>query len=97
MSRYGKSILLTAEEILELDKYCKERFIELVPNQNSFGHLSKWLKYDRYKHLAECPDGFITPWGEKYGPFSLSPAVPESIEFMENLFDELLPNFTSKK
>lgn len=88
---------LTAEEILELDKYCKERFIELVPNQNSFGHLSKWLKYDRYKHLAECPDGFITPWGEKYGPFSLSPAVPESIEFMENLFDELLPNFTSKK
>lgn len=88
---------LTSEEIQELDNYCRERFIELVPNQNSFGHLGKWLKHDQYKYLAECPDGFITPWGEKYGPFSLSPAVPETLNFLSELFDELLPNFTSTK
>ncbi|MGJ8455508.1 beta-N-acetylhexosaminidase [Pseudothermotoga sp. U03pept] len=87
----------TAQEILELDRYCKDRFIELVPNQNSFGHLGKWLKHEEYKYLAECPEGFTTPWGEKYGSFSLCPTVPESITFLESLFDQLLPNFTSAK
>lgn len=94
---WGEYTPLTAEEIQELDKYCRERFIELVPNQNSFGHLGKWLKHDSYKYLAECPDGFVTPWGEKYGPFSLSPAVPETLNFLSELFDELLPNFLSNK
>lgn len=87
----------TAEEILELDRYCKDRFIELVPNQNSFGHLGKWLRHEEYKYLAECPEGFTTPWGEKYGPFSLCPTLQESITFLESLFDQLLPNFTSVK
>ena len=30
---------LTPDDIVELDAYCKERFIDLVPNQNSFGHM----------------------------------------------------------
>jgi len=88
---------LTSQDILELDNYCKERYIELVPNQNSFGHMEKWLTHEEYKYLAEAPNGFIKPWGEKSGPFSLSPAVPESIKFVNSLFDELLPNFTSTK
>src|SRR5690606_11763612 len=35
---WAKASPLTGEEILRLDAYCRERFIELVPNQNSFGH-----------------------------------------------------------
>ncbi len=35
---------ITAEEVLLLDQYCRERFVELVPNQNSFGHMQRWLK-----------------------------------------------------
>jgi len=50
---------LTHEEIIELDAFCKEHFIELVPNQNTFGHLSKWLIHDEYKHLAEAQMGMI--------------------------------------
>ena len=88
---------LTHEEILELDEYCRERFVELVPNQNSFGHLEKWLVHDEYKHLAECPDGFVFPWGIPSGPFSLSPAVEESLKFVESLLEELLPHFSSTK
>ena len=38
---------MTGEEILALDAYCRERFIELVPNQNSFGHLHRWLHASR--------------------------------------------------
>ena len=52
----------TGEEILALDAYCRERFIELVPNQNSFGHLEPWLRHAPYSDLAETLDEFETPW-----------------------------------
>ena len=39
---------MTGEEILWLDAYCRERFVELVPNQNSFGHMHHWLELPRY-------------------------------------------------
>ena len=39
---------VTGEQIMELDGYCRAKFIELVPNQNSFGHMERWLKHDRY-------------------------------------------------
>ena len=41
----------TSEEIMELDAFCVDHFVELVPNLNSFGHLNRWLKLDEYKHL----------------------------------------------
>ncbi|KAJ1487781.1 glycoside hydrolase superfamily [Baffinella frigidus] len=48
---------LTPEEVLELAEYAHARFVELVPNQQSFGHLQHWLKLDKWKHLAELPEG----------------------------------------
>ena len=88
---------MTGDEIRLLDLYCRERFIDLVPNQNSFGHLERWLKHPQYSHLAEAPDGFVFPWGRRMeSGFSLNPLDPRSIGFVEKLFDELLPNFSSK-
>jgi hexosaminidase len=88
---------MTGEEILLLDRYCKERFIDLVPNQNSFGHLTPWLIHDRYKHLAEAPNGFELPWGGRNEePFSLCPEEPDTIPFLADLYDELLPHFSSQ-
>lgn len=86
---------LTGQEILELDTYCKERFIELVPNQNSFGHMHRWLELPRYAGLAELTGSFEAPWGTAQGPFSLDPTNPASLELVTGLFDELLPHFTS--
>lgn len=83
----------TAEEILELDAYCRERFIELVPNQNSFGHMHRWLKFADYLPLAET-ETVVLDWAD--APFSISPVVPGSIKLLESLYDELLPNFTSR-
>lgn len=89
---------ITGEEILELDAWCRQHFVELVPNQNSFGHLDRWLRLPRYRHLAEAPDGFDLPWGGRMEhPFSLCPTDPRSLEFLEGLYDELLPHFTSSK
>ncbi len=87
---------MSAEEVRALDEYCADRFIELTPNQNSFGHMERWLKHDRYRHLAEAIDGAETPWGFRWeGPFSLCPTDPKSLEFLGGLYAELLPNFSS--
>jgi len=88
---------VTAEEVLLLDRYCRERFVELVPNQNSFGHLERWLSLPGYRHLAECLEGFDWPWGGRSEtPFSLDPSDPGSLSLLEELFDELLPHFQSR-
>jgi hexosaminidase len=93
---WAKASPFTGEEILELDAYCRERFVELVPNQNSFGHMHRWFEVPRYAPLAEAPDGFDFPWGHSDGPFSLCPIDPGSLALVTDLFDELLPHFTSK-
>jgi len=49
---WAKASPFTGEEVLELDAYCRERFIELVPNQNSFGHLHRWFEHPQYLELA---------------------------------------------
>jgi hypothetical protein len=88
---------MTGDEIRALDAYCKARFIDLVPNQNSFGHMERWLKFPRYAPLAEAIDGADTPWGFRWkGPFSLCPTDPATVDFLSGLYDELLPNFSSR-
>jgi hypothetical protein len=88
---------LTGEEILALDAWCRERFIELVPNQNSYGHMTRWLIHDRYRPLADAPNGCDTRWGRYEHPLSLCPIDPGSIELVRSLFDELLPHFSSRQ
>ncbi len=88
---------MTGEDILELDRFCAERFIELVPNQNTFGHMERWLIHEPYAALAETHDMFDTPWGSQMqGPFSLCPLDPGSQTLVQGLFDELLPHFSSR-
>lgn len=88
---------ITEKQVRELDAYCRERFIELVPNQNSFGHMHRWLERPQYRHLAEAPDGYVHPAGHRSDrPFSLCPVEPRSVKLLAELYDELLPNFSSR-
>ena len=79
---------LTPEDIRDLDAYCRERFIDLVPNQNSFGHMYTWLKKPAFRHLGLFEGDEV--------PSTLNPLLPESFDFMKNLYSSLLPNFTSE-
>jgi hypothetical protein len=89
---------VTGEEVLALDAYCSERHVELVPNQNSFGHMERWLVHERMQHLAEVPDGAIDPWEKgRKEPFSLCPTDPESLEFLREIYTDLLPHFSSRQ
>lgn len=88
---------ITEEEALELDSLCRDRFIELVPNQNSFGHMYRWLKHEPYADLAETHDTFIAWGAPRQGPFGLNPIEPRSLDLLRSMYDELLPNFASRQ
>ena len=92
---WEKASPMTAEEILELDKFCRERFINLVPNQNSFGHMHRWFDHERYFPLGELAGTDLKNWWGK-GSYSLCPIDPGSIELIASLYKELLPNFSSQ-
>jgi len=86
----------TAAEIRHLDAFCRERHVELVPNQNCLGHMGRWLKHDRYRRLALFPDGW-TERGRWRAPTTIDPAKPGSLALVRELLAELLPNFTSRR
>ena len=46
---------LTPMEIAKLQAYCEMQGIELVPNQNTFGHMERWLTNPKYNALAKFP------------------------------------------
>ncbi len=87
---------LLPAEIRQLDAYCKERFIELVPNQNSLGHMQAWLATDQFKDLAECPEGYKL-LGLIEMKSTISPTNPKSLALVKQMSRDLLPNFTSNK
>tara|TARA_B100000497_G_C7662026_1_gene398814 strand:- start:69 stop:1706 length:1638 start_codon:yes stop_codon:yes gene_type:complete len=87
---------ITPEEIQELDAYCKDRFIELVPNQNSLGHMQAWLETPEFENLAECPEGFeVMPMRKM--KTTIDPSNPKSIELIKQMTQDLLPHFSSDK
>ncbi|NLS09748.1 family 20 glycosylhydrolase [Nesterenkonia sp. MY13] len=78
---------MTAEDMRWLDDLCAARGIELVPNQNTFGHWERWLTYERYLPRAENPEpqefaGLMRP------PSTLAP-TDENAEFITGLLEEL--------
>ena len=75
---------ITPEEARALDAYCRDRYIQLIPNQNSFGHMRRWLAHPEYAHLAETKGGS-----------DLCPVDPGSIALLRSMYASLLPNFTS--
>jgi hypothetical protein len=86
----------TPEEVRSLDAYCRERHVELVPNQNCLGHFDRWLRHAPYRELALRPEGF-EQWGRWRGPMTLDPADPSAFALVRSLLGELLPNFSSDR
>ncbi|MCA1631703.1 MAG: beta-N-acetylhexosaminidase, partial [Acidobacteria bacterium] len=69
---------LTPAEIRELAAYARRYHIELVPQQQTFGHLHKVLSLERYAPLAEAPYGDV-----------LSPQQEETYKLVADWYKEL--------
>jgi hexosaminidase len=89
---------LTGDNILRLDARCRQLGIDLVPNQNSFGHLRYWLEFPPLKPLSEVNQPYEgTGGGFLRHPTTLAPNHPGTLPFLQELYDELLPHFTSRR
>ena len=97
---------LEPQEVLALDAFCQDRGVELVPSLATFGHMANILKHPEYRELAE--DWGIGKYVDQEGlaklhphmrhkAWGVSPANPKTYDFLDSLFAELLPLFSSDK
>ncbi len=73
---------LTTEEIHELVAYAKQYYVTILPEQESFGHLHKILRLEKYANLAETPHGSV-----------LAPVEPGSLPLIRKILGQLIPLF----
>ena len=89
---YEGSSPFTKKDILFLDEYCARCGIELIINQNSFGHMERFLAHDAYKPLGENPNGFTDPWGHfRSVDTTISPVSPGVIPLFTDLYSQIAP------
>ncbi len=77
---------MSAEDIIQLDRFCKEHFIDLNANLQSFGHHAHILSIPEYSNLAEQTE---RPW-------TLCPGDPRTYRLLDDLYAECLPAYSSK-
>ncbi len=89
---------LTAQELQEIDDYCRENFVDFIPSLSTFGHLFELLNMEKHRHLQVLHP--YTPsrnfWHERMAHHTIDPRNPESLALIQSLIDQYAPNFTSK-
>jgi len=82
---------ITPSELRAIVDHAAARGIQVVPNQNTFGHMHRWLRHPEYAHLAEDPTGSFHAFDYRREPFSLCPTDPGSLALVADLLGQLLP------
>ncbi|MGV3758580.1 MAG: glycoside hydrolase family 20 zincin-like fold domain-containing protein [Actinomycetota bacterium] len=85
---WGAASPLTSEDLRWLDDRCAEVGIELVANQNTFGHMERWLRRDVHRWRAECADGATSPFTGRPMPATTLAPTPENAAFAAALVRE---------
>jgi len=76
---------MTREQVRELVAYARRYHIDVIPEQEAFGHLHHMLKWEIYAELAETPHGHV-----------LAPGQPGSLAVMKQVFAEIDSLFPSR-
>lgn len=69
---------LTPAELEELVAYAERYHVDIIGNQQSFGHFEDILRHDRYANLRETPS-------------LLCPTIEESYTLLDDLYSEQVP------
>lgn len=89
---------LTPDEVRELDDYCRERFIDLVPALATFGHMGRILSMPKYRHLAEVESTKSwceMTWPERMRGLTLDCRNPEAHQLVERMWSDVLDAFSA--
>jgi len=75
---------MTHSDVRELVSYAANYHVDIIPEQEAFGHLHHMLKYEIYSPLGETPHGHV-----------LAPGQPGSLPLIKQLFAEIDSLFPS--
>ncbi len=88
----------TPDDILELDAYCADRGIELIPSLSCFGHLYKLLRLKRFEKFCEMgQDESEFSFYDRMGHHTMAVIEPEGIELIKSMLAEYMALFRSDK
>ena len=73
---------LTPPEVQQLIEYAGKYYVTILPEQQAFGHIHQFLKYEIYSDLAEMPHGHV-----------LTPTNPKTYDFIRQVYGEVVPMF----
>ena len=90
---------LTAQEILELEAYCRSLHIELVPALASFGHLYKLLSTRSYGDLCERSNSWNADFSfwDRMAQHTIDTTDERALPLIKNMLAEYGALFTSRK
>jgi len=76
---------MSPADVAELVRYARQYHIEVVPEQEAFGHLHHVLKYDLYRDVAETSHGNV-----------LAPGQAGSLPLIKDWFTQIAKEFPSR-
>ncbi|MFO8018669.1 MAG: family 20 glycosylhydrolase [Promethearchaeia archaeon] len=76
---------LSIEEIREIDKFAKQRYVEFVPIFECLGHVDNILMHEKYRDLGEFP-----------GAQCLNVSNPDIFDFLEDYVGKLSEIFSTE-
>ncbi len=85
---------LTVAQVKELDAFCRQRYVELIPAPNLLGHFDWLLTHPNYRHLNETREG--TAWRpHMHGDGVICTSLPETWALLAAMVDNLAEAFSS--
>ncbi|MBO3804275.1 MAG: family 20 glycosylhydrolase [Candidatus Brockarchaeota archaeon] len=81
---------LTVEEVREVVGFAAENHVEVIPLQQSIGHLRYLLAHDDYEDIREPPSDYYTVEGKPYALDQVCPMNPRSFEVITDLMAEVI-------
>ncbi len=84
---------ISPEELTDLDDYCHDRYIELIPCIATFGHLFEVLKSQSYGELCEYDNFDNEPysWMKRQLYHTIDVTNPDSFALVEAMIEEIAP------
>lgn len=93
-----KTGCITPQELVALQDYCKENFIEFVPSLSTFGHMYEILNQPEFKHLAVLSDYVPSPnfWAERMAHHTINPLTQGGFQLADSLIAQYYGLFESE-
>lgn len=89
---------ITKEEFRDLDVYCQNKHIELIPCIATYGHLYEVLRTEAFSHLMELEEADTRPFSymDRQIGHTINGEDSRSLAFIDAIIEEIAPLYTSK-